>query len=116
MKVSQRDIVEVTYHVGNGRYKPHPAVVVSNEDVLLAEGSFMALMISHSTMNGEFSFELTPAMLTSPAQGATSYVKCQLVGIFYPDDVTGKFGSIRIGAFRELMKTFNRTVCSLDFT
>lgn len=116
MKVSQRDIVEVSYHVGNGKYKPHPAVVISNEDVLLAEGSFIALMITHSTLNEDLSFELKPDMLTRPVAGEPSYVKCHLVETFYPDEVTGKFGSIRIEAFRELMKTFNRTVCSLDFT
>ena len=46
MKVQQRDIVELNFELPDGKFKVHPALVISNEHVLEAEDIFYALMIS----------------------------------------------------------------------
>jgi len=40
MIIRQRDIVEIAFYTGN-KPEPHPAVVVSNDDIFEAEGFFM---------------------------------------------------------------------------
>ena len=46
MKINQRDIVEVNFELPNGDFKTHPALVISNQQVLEAEDIFYAVMIS----------------------------------------------------------------------
>jgi hypothetical protein len=45
MKVSQRDIVEVGFELPDGSLKIHPALVISNQDVLEAEDIFYAFEV-----------------------------------------------------------------------
>ena len=78
MKVNQRDIVEVNFQLPNGKFKVHPALVISNQNVLDTEDIFYAVMISSKEYNNEFTFELTNTMLTKPLV-KTSYIKCQLL-------------------------------------
>ena len=66
MKVQQRDIVELNFELPGGKFKSHPALIISNEHVLDAEDIFYAVMISSKPFNDEFSFELTDTMLTKP--------------------------------------------------
>jgi hypothetical protein len=40
MKVHQRDIVELNYELPNGKFKVHPALVISNDNVLDTEDIF----------------------------------------------------------------------------
>lgn len=41
MKVQQRDIVELNYQLPNGKLKLHPALIISNSDVLDTEDIFL---------------------------------------------------------------------------
>ncbi len=41
MKVSQRDIVELSFELPNGKLKSHPALVISNQNVLDTEAYFL---------------------------------------------------------------------------
>lgn len=34
MKVQQRDIIELNYELPNGKFKVHPALIISNSNVL----------------------------------------------------------------------------------
>ena len=77
MKVYQGDIVELNFELPNGKLKIHPALVVSNQNVLEAEEIFYAVMISTKEYNDEFTFELSNEMLTKPLS-KKSFVKCQL--------------------------------------
>jgi len=66
MRVQQRDIVEVNFELPDGSFKNHPALVISNENVLEAEDIFYAVMISSKPFNDEFTFELNNDVLTKP--------------------------------------------------
>ena len=94
MRVQQRDIIELNYQLPNGKFKTHPALVISNSNVLETEDIFYAVMISSNSMNEEFNFELDNAMLTKPLS-KKSYVKCQLIQSYSTDEVISKFSSLK---------------------
>ena len=56
MTIQQRDIVEVNFQLPNGKFKVHPALVISNQNVLDTEEIFYAVMISSKPFNDEFTF------------------------------------------------------------
>lgn len=109
MKVQQRDIVELNYELPGGKFKVHPALVISNENVLNTEDIFYALMISSKPFNDEFSFELTNEMLTKPLH-KTSFVKCQLIQSYSADEVISRISSIKPAYFAEIKKKLFETV------
>ena len=78
----------------NGKFKVHPALVVSNQNVLDTEDIFYAVMISSKEYNDEFTFELTNTMLTKPLF-KTSYVKCQLLQAYTTNEVISKISSVK---------------------
>jgi len=41
MKVHQRDIVELNFELPGGNFKSHPALIISNEQVLDTEDIFL---------------------------------------------------------------------------
>lgn len=94
MKVQQRDIVELNFELPDGTFKVHPALVVSNENVLDAEDIFYAVMISSKPFNDEFTFELDNSMLAKPLS-KKSFVKCQLLQSYTIDEVISKISSVK---------------------
>jgi hypothetical protein len=101
VKVQQRDIVELNFELPNGSFKSHPALIVSNQNVLETEDIFYALMISSKAFNDEFSFELNNNMLTKPLS-KVSYVKCQLLQSYTTNEVISKISTIKISAFNQI--------------
>jgi hypothetical protein len=41
MKANQQQIVDINFLFPDGRMKPHPAIIVSNEELYDAEGFFL---------------------------------------------------------------------------
>jgi hypothetical protein len=78
MSVQQRDIIELNYEIAKGKFKAHPALVISNSNVLETEDIFYAVMISSNPLNEEFNFEINNSMLSKPLL-KKSFVKYQLV-------------------------------------
>ncbi len=109
MKVQQRDIIEVNFELPGGKFKTHPAHVISNENVLETEDIFYALMISSQPFNDEFSFEISNSMLSKPLS-RKSYVKCQLLQSYTTDEVISKISSVKQVYFEQIMKRFIDTV------
>ena len=109
MRVQQRDIIELNYELPNGRFKAHPALVISNSNVLETEDIFYAVMISSNSMNEEFNFELDNSMLTKPLS-KKSYVKCQLIQSYTTDEVISKISSIKQNYFDKVIKRIFETV------
>lgn len=60
MKVNQRDVVFLNYLLPNGQFKPHPAVIVSTDELYEAEGVYYAVMLSTKAHNPDFMVTLTP--------------------------------------------------------
>ena len=109
MKVQQRDIIELNYQLPNGKFKVHPALVISNSNVLEVEDIFYAVMISSNSMNDEFNFELDNSMLTKPLS-KKSYVKCQLIQSYTTDEVISRFSSLKQVSFDKVLKRIFETV------
>jgi len=104
MKVNQRDIVLLNFELPNGSYKTHPALVISNQNVLEAEDIFYAVMISTKEYNDEFTFELTNSMLTKPLS-KTSFVKCQLIQSYTTNEVISKISTVKPSSFEKIRQT-----------
>jgi PemK-like, MazF-like toxin of type II toxin-antitoxin system len=109
MKVQKRDIVELNYELPNGKFKVHPALIISNENVLETEDIFYAVMISSNPMNDDFTFELDNAMLTKPLL-KKSYVKCQILQSYTTEEVISKISSVKQIYFDKILKQIFETV------
>jgi mRNA-degrading endonuclease toxin of MazEF toxin-antitoxin module len=109
MKVQQRDIIELNYELPNGKFKVHPALVISNSNVLETEDIFYAVMISSNPMNEEFNFELENSMLSKPLS-KKSFVKCQLIQSYSITEVISKISSLKQGNFEKVLKRIFETV------
>jgi mRNA-degrading endonuclease toxin of MazEF toxin-antitoxin module len=109
MKVQQRDIIELNYELPNGKFKIHPALVISNSNVLETEDIFYAVMISSNSMNEEFNFELDNSMLTRPLS-KKSYVKCQLIQSYTTNEVISRISSLKQSSFDKVLKRIFETV------
>ena len=93
----------------NGKFKVHPALVISNSNVLETEDIFYAVMISSNSMNEEFNFELDNSMLTKPL-AKKSFVKCQLIQSYTTDEVISKIAAIKQADFNKVLKRIFETV------
>ena len=109
MRVQQRDIVELNYELPNGKFKVHPALIVSNENVLETEDIFYAVMISSNPLNDDFTFELDNAMLTKPLS-KKSFVKCQLLQSYSIDEVISKISNVKQVYVDKILKRIFETV------
>lgn len=112
MKPQQRDIVEISFPTGHGD-KPHPAVVISKDEVFETEGFFIAVMLSTKYYNDGFIFEIRPDMFVHNTD-ITSYAKCQLVNVFWPEDILKRIGSIKKGPFQNLIRKINTSVFGVE--
>ncbi len=105
MRITQGDIVELNFELPNGKLKNHPALVISNKNVLEAEDIFYAVMISSKEYNDEFTFELDNNMLSKPLS-KKSFVKCQLIQSYSLNEVISKIPSIKQPYFNLIKKIF----------
>ena len=109
MKINQRDIVEVNFELPNGNFKTHPALVISNQQVLEADDIFYAVMISSKEYNDEFTFELKDIMLTKPLS-QKSFVKYQLMQSYSINEVISKISTVKPSYFEQIKQTIFDTV------
>lgn len=109
MKVQQRDIIELNFELPDGKLKIHPALVISNQQVLNTEDIFYAVMISTKPYNDEFTFELENDMLLKPLS-KKSFVKCQLIQSYTTNEVISKISSVKSVYFEEIKQMIFDTV------
>jgi PemK-like, MazF-like toxin of type II toxin-antitoxin system len=101
--------IALNYELPNGKFKIHPALVISNANVLDTEDIFYAVMISSNSMNGEFNFVLENSMLTKPLS-KQSFVKYQLIQSYSTNEVMSKISSIKQTYFDQVIKRIFDTV------
>ncbi len=109
MKYEQRDIVEINFMFPDGTSKPHPALIVSNNELQLDEGFIYLSMISSKAYNPQYSFELEDNMLTMPMV-KKSYVKCQLLVGNVERDVIRKISRVKQPYFDEIVEKIKETI------
>lgn len=113
MKVNQRDVVFLNYLLPNGKFAPHPAIIVSTNDLYEAEGIYYAVMLSTKAHNPDFMVTLTPDAFNYPTD-TTSFAKCQLLLQVSDYDIIKRFGSIKAQPFREIIEKINETVFGIS--
>ena len=109
MRVQQRDIIELNYELPNGKFKSHPALVISNSNVLETEDIFYAVMISSNPMNEEFNFELDNSMLTKPLSRKI-ICKMPLIQSYTTDEVISRLSSMKQVNFDKVLTMIFETV------
>lgn len=62
MTYHQRDIVEINFMFPDGTFKPHPALIVSNDELQENEGFIYLCMISSKAFHEQYNFELSDEM------------------------------------------------------
>lgn len=94
MKYHQGDIVEVNFLFPNGTFKPHPALIVSNDELQETEDIIYLCLISSKDYNDQYCFPITEEMVTVPFE-KQSFVKCQIIVGNIERDVLRKHGSMK---------------------
>ena len=105
MKYHQRDIVEVSFLFPDGTFKPHPAIIVSNDELQEAEDGmfYLVLITSNDWLNSQYSYPLTDEMIVGHTFAKPSLVKCQLIAGYIERDVVRRLGSIKELYFNEIV-------------
>lgn len=112
MKYHQRDLVEVNFLFLDGTYKPHPAIIVSN-DVLQEDEDgllYLVLISSNDTINPQYSYPLSDDMLIGHSFAKPSLVKCQIIAGYVERDIYRRLGSIKERYFNEIV---DKTIVSI---
>lgn len=109
MRVQQRDVIALNYERPNGKWKAHPAWVISNANVLETEEIFSAVMISSNPMNEAFNVESNSAMLTKPLS-KKPYVKCRLIQSYTTDEVISKISALKQETSERVLRRTFETV------
>ena len=105
MKYHQRDIVEVNFLFPDGVFKPHPAIIVSNDQLQEDEMGVMYLVLitSNDKINMQYSYPLTDDMIVGHSFSKPSIVKCQIIAGYVERDISGRLGSIKEEFFNEIV-------------
>lgn len=111
MKYHQRDVVEIEFPIPGEGYKVHPAIIVSNDDLLVNEGFAYLVMISSQDFaySRQYSYPLNDNMLTFK-MAKPSFVKCQLVAADVEAGVIRRLGSIKQKYFDEIVDKIIETI------
>ena len=107
MKYEQRDVVEVNFMFPDGSFKPHPALIVSNNELQENEGYIYLCMISSKDYNPQYTFALSDEMLTKP-MSKKSYVKCPLLMGNIERDVLRKISRIKQPYFNQIVEKIKK--------
>jgi len=105
MTYHQRDIVEVNFLFPDGTFKPHPAIIVSNDQLQEDEEGmlYLVLITSNDWLNPQYSYPLTEEMIVGHTFSKPSLVKCQIITGYIERDVTRRLGSIKEQFFNEII-------------
>lgn len=105
MRYSRRDIVEVNFLFPDGESKPHPAIIVSNDELQEVEGFFYLVLISSKEFDysRQYSYPLNDEMLIGHSFSKPSYVKCHLISGYTERDVNRKLGAIKEKYYNEIV-------------
>lgn len=105
MKYHQKDIVEVNFLFPDGTFKPHPAIIVSNDELQEDEDGmfYLVLITSNDLLNPQYSYPLTDEMIEGHTFTKPSLVKCQILTGNIERDVTRRLGSIKEKYFNEIV-------------
>lgn len=97
--VAQWEVVEVDFLMPDGRFLPHPALVVSANELFEDEEFFYAVLMTTKNYFPKYTIEITPEMLTKP-QHRQGYFATHIVGMFNMNSVLQKANTFLKPEFR----------------
>ncbi len=105
MRYKQADIVEVNFLFPDGTIKPHPAIVISNNELHEVEGFFYLVLITSKDYDysRQYSYQLRDEMVVGHSFEKQSYVKCHIISGYTERDVARKLGAIKEKYFNEIV-------------
>lgn len=112
MKYHQRDIVEVNFLFPDGTLKPHPAIIISNDELQEDELGlvYLVLITSNDTINPQYSYPLTDEMVIDHSFAKPCVVKCQIIAGYVEQDLFHRLGSVKERYFNEIV---DKTITSI---
>lgn len=91
MPYNRGDIIEIVFELPyNESSKPHPVIIISNEDVYEQDGLYICVMITHMESKDQYTFEITDEMLVKGGDGKFSQARCHLITNVSDDDIISK--------------------------
>ncbi|GHT46953.1 hypothetical protein FACS189440_06120 [Bacteroidia bacterium] len=102
MKYKQADIVEINFMLPDFQFKPHLAVIVSNDELNEKEDFFYLVLISSKSYFPEYSYPLFDEMINFKLT-KKSYVKCQIITSDQEKGVLRKTGKMNEPYFTEMV-------------
>lgn len=102
-QVTQWEVVEVNFYMPEGGAKPHPCLVISNDELFDLDGFFYGVLMTTKNYFPEYTIKITPEMLTKP-QSKEGYFATHIISSFNMNDVISKGNTFLKAEFRAKVK------------
>lgn len=115
-RVHQREIVEVPFDMPDGTILPHPALVLSCDDIQdYEDGLFYAVLISSKNHYPELTIPIENAWLNKP-MSKQSYFITHLIKDFNNSDVINRYNNfVKKSYFDQVVDRIKRNLIDGDF-
>jgi len=113
MSIHQREIVEVNFPLPDGTFEPHPAIILSNNDIIAEEEAFVCVMITSHNFNDEYTYRLKDEMLSRQLKKPCQ-VRCHLITIVQIKHIIGRYGMIKQNNFEEIIRQINSNLLRVN--
>jgi hypothetical protein len=97
MIAEQRCVIEVPFNLPQG-VQNHPAIIISTNTSNEHDNTFVAVMITHSKVEDEFSFLLNQQMFAGNKLPTSYQARLHLVSMFYSeyDIITNAYQNVKM--------------------
>ena len=101
----QKDIVEVNFLFPDGTFKPHPAIIVSNDQLQEDEDGmiYLVLISSNNSLSMQYSYPINDDMVIGNCFSKPSFVKCQIISGYMERDINRRLGTVKQKYFDEIV-------------
>lgn len=101
----QKDIVEVNFLFPDGTFKPHPAIIVSNDQLQEDEDGmiYLVLISSNNSLSTQYSYPINDDMVIGNCFSKPSFVKCQIISGYMERDINRRLGTVKQEYFDEIV-------------
>jgi len=100
--IRQRDIVEVNFLFPDGKFLPHFAIVLSNNELIDNEGFLYLALISTKKHFNKYTYELMDNMVSKPLP-KRSFVVCHIISGYTERDVVSKYAKVKDVYFQDIL-------------
>jgi hypothetical protein len=109
-KVTQWEVIEVNFLMPEGNFKPHPCLIMSNDDLFEDEEFFYGLLMTSKNYFPKYTIKVTPEMLTKSTE-KESYFATHILSVFNMDAVISKRNTFLKSEYRDLIR--NKVIQSI---